>query len=369
MQLDLPTHRPPRILIIKPSSLGDIVHALPVLAALRHALPDARISWLINRSFASLLEQHPLLDEVIVFDRKTYGKMHARLGALSAFAGFVADLRRRRFDIVLDLQGLYRSGFLALASGAPQRIGFSATREFAGLHYSRRIATPSELTHAVDRNVAFARGIGLAIDSPDFPLALSQDEAARAGALIEHHGGAADAAYLAVIPGARWRTKLWDPTRLAASANEARDALPARGNGSGRPLQVVLLGAPDETEISARVAADLDGRVIDLTGKTNLRELTAVIAGARAVLCHDSGPMHIAAALNVPTVAIFGPTDPKRCGPYSPVARVVGTAIECRGCYLRECGHHSCMRQLSVTDVAGTLADRLRQSTSTTARR
>ncbi len=334
--------RAKRVLIIKPSSLGDIVHALPVLAALREAFPQAHLAWLINRGFAPLLDNHPLLDEVIPFDRGGYGAMHRDGRRFSDFWRFVRRLRQMRFDLVIDLQGLFRSAFLATACGASRRVGFAGAREMAALCYTHRVRPSRDVVHAVDRNVALARAIGLLIDEPQFPLAVTNDEHAAARRLLTERGLPAESPFVAVIPGARWVTKQWRPDRFAAVMN----AIERVG-----AVRCVLLGAPDERDVAHAVTAACERPPIDLVGATTLRELTALLAEAQTVLCNDSGPMHIAAALGTPVVAIFGPTDPARCGPYSPRACVVRSPLDCLACYQRSCWHHSCMQHLEARPI------------------
>ena len=333
-----------RILIIKPSSLGDVVHALPVLAVLRRVHADAHIAWLVNDSLAPLLEGHPLLDEVIRFDRDRFGRMWRNPRVFFEFWRFVADIRRRRFDLVIDLQGLIRSGLLCLFSGAEQRAGFAEAREGARLFYSRRVRCADSAEHAVDKNLAVVRALGLPIDQPEFPLGLRAAERDEAEELLAQVAGERVESFTAVIPGARWESKLWPAEKIAALIDRIHAASLAR---------CVLLGAPDERDFAERVLAACQSNVIDLVGRTSLRQLAALLDLAERVVCHDTGPLHIAAALGKPTVAIFGPTNPARTGPYSDAARVVAHPLGCAPCYRRVCpyGHQNCRRPLEVETV------------------
>ncbi len=340
---------PQRILIIKPSSLGDIVHALPVLAGLRDAHPDAHIAWLVSTAFAPLLHGHPLLDEVIAFDRRQYGRMLRNWRSLVDFLKFLRDLHGRRFDLVLDLQGLFRSGFLARATGAATRVGFRDARELAPLFYSRRVrvpraGAPQRADHAVDRNLHLARALGLPVDPPLFPLGVRRDELDAARRMLANAAGEPVEAFTAVLPGARWDTKRWRIDRFA----ELCDRLHAQGLP-----RCVLLGSPDERTYSDALAAAARAPVLDLVGRTSLRELTALLALSALVICNDSGPMHIAAALRRPVVAIFGPTNAARTGPYGETAHVVSLPLPCSPCYRRQCplGHHDCMQKLATEVV------------------
>jgi ADP-heptose:LPS heptosyltransferase len=222
---------PRRILLIKPSSLGDVVHALPVLAALRAAYPEAHIAWLVSTSFVPLLDGHPLLNEVISFDRRLYGRMLRSPRATNAFIRFTSALRRREFDLVLDLQGLFRSGFLARATGAPRRIGFAAAREMAWMFYTERVTCPDADEHAVLKNMRLVAAVvapasagpspppsseggagGGCAHAPlgrvEFPLGLRADELAAARERLDVAANRPIDGFTAVLPGARWPSKL-----------------------------------------------------------------------------------------------------------------------------------------------------------------
>ncbi|QOJ13618.1 MAG: glycosyltransferase family 9 protein [Planctomycetia bacterium] len=310
-----------RILILKPSSLGDVVHALPLLAALRRARPDAHVSWLAATAFAPLLEGHPLIDEVIRFDRARLARAWRSAPAAAELAGLLSRIRRARFDLVLDLQGLFRSGWMSWVSGAPVRVGFADGREFAPIFLTHRISCDS-VVHAVDRNLRVAHGLGWPAAPVEFPLGLREPEVEAARVLLRGVGVGmpSDGEFVAVLPGARWRSKLWRPERWAALLD--RLALEGR--------TAVVLGGPGDTGVLREIEAHVRRPVASLAGRTTLRELTAVLSLAGQVICTDSGPMHLAAALRRPVVAVFGPTDPRRCGPYSPTD-VVGTAAGARG--------------------------------------
>ncbi len=353
---------PRRILIIKPSSLGDIVHALPILAGARETWPAAHVAWLVGAPFAPLLACHPLLDEVIPFDRKHYGHMLRQPRAAADFARFVRDLHRRRFDLVLDLQGLFRSGFLAWASGARQRVGFASARELAPAFYTRRVRCAASDQHAVAKNLRLGRAAGLARATPAFPLGLTETEQRAAQELLTAANEAPLPTFCALLPGARWDSKQWPRENWSALIDQLREA--------GLP-RCVLLGGPDEKAAADAIASAATAPVVNLVGRTSLRLLAAVLAQSRLVVCQDSGPMHIAAALDKPLVAIFGPTNPARTGPYSHAARIVARGLPCVPCYRRQCplGHHDCLRGLSVAEVAGKVRETYAETASAAATR
>ncbi len=349
-----PARREPhRILIIKPSSLGDVVHALPVLAALRERYPQAHVAWLIAKPFAPLLDGHALIDELVIFDRRRYGRMLGDFGILREFVRFVWELRRRRFDLVIDLQGLVRSGFFTFASGAPRRVGFARAREFAWAGYTQRVRCESRDQHAVEKNLCVAGALDLPHRPARFPLGLQDHELAAARELLRTAAGREMGEFVALLPGARWETKRWMPTRFAAVLDQLHQ--------QGYP-PAVLLGGPNEREFADQICAQTASAPIDLVGQTTLRELAAVLSLSVLVICQDSGPMHIGAALNKPLVALFGPTNPDRTGPYCETAQIVQRSLPCVPCYRRQCplSHHKCLRELGVEEVLEAVREQVR---------
>ncbi len=347
-----------RVLIIKPSSLGDIIHALPALHLLRTRFPDASISWLVAEPFAPIIANHPDLNDTIIFERDRFGAVGTRMEPTAAFVEFVRKLNKRRFDLAVDLQGLFRSGFLALATGARARIGFAAAREMAWMFYSHRVHVDDPDTHAVDRNMGIGPILGCPSAPPVFDLALTTQERRNAVDLLTQAGLASGDRFVAVLPGARWETKRWAPSRFSATIDAVMEQC---------GVSSVLLGAPDERAICDTIAGSTRTRTINLAGRTGLRDLVAIIKRASVVVAHDSAPMHIAVALGRPVVAILGPTNRLRTGPYGELDSVVQHDRACVPCYLKhlsQCPYdHDCMNSIDVT----TVADRVRQRLSATA--
>ncbi|MGQ9651510.1 MAG: lipopolysaccharide heptosyltransferase II [Phycisphaerae bacterium] len=351
--MDLAASQFRRILIIKPSSFGDVIHAMPVLHGLRTRFPHARISWLVANSCAGLLEGHPDLDEVIRFDRKRYGRIGRGLAPTIEFVRFLGELGSRSFDLVLDLQGLFRSAFLAVATGARVTLGFANAREFAPLFYSRRITVPDPEMHAVDRNYLFARVLGFADLPVSFNMPVRPEAAEAVATLLADHGIGRRCAYALMGPGTRWETKRWPPDGFAEVARRVR---------AEWGLPVVLIGMADEVDVAQHVEQAAGEGIVNLAGRTKLPELIALVAGAAICVMHDSGPMHLATALGRPMVAIYGPTSPKRTGPYHRPEAIARLDLPCSPCYIKrvaDCPYdHRCMRKLSP-DI---LMDRLRVS-------
>ncbi len=345
-----------RILLIKPSSLGDVVHALPVLHGLRKRFPEAHIAWMVATPFIPLVANHPDVDEIVEFNRKKLARWFIQPASLLAFRNFSRALKSARYDLVIDLQGLFRSGYFTWVTGAKWRVGFADAREMAPMFYNKRLPKRSADEHAVEHNYRVAEALGFTRVKPTIDLAITDDERLRAKSILEGVGVAEGAEYAAVLPSARWETKQWLPERFS----ELIDRI-----ANERGLRSVIMGAPDERELCAKIANRCTSSPVDISGTTNLRELAAIIEKAAVVVCHDSGPMHLAAALDRPMVSILGPTNPLRTGPWGHQDSVVRRDLDCSPCYLKrlsQCRYdHSCMKELPVEPVyarLGVMLDR-----------
>lgn len=318
-----------KILIIKPSSLGDIVHSLPTLKAVRHLFPKAFISWLVKEEWAGILAGNPYLDEILSFPF-----------TLKGMPQIIRSVRERQFDLVLDLQGLLRSSMLGLISGAPIRIGYDNAREGAKIFYTERIKVPSVEIHAVDRYL-LSVGIDRFVPSAsDFYIGFDQADTEYVRGML-NRDTTANKPLIAINPLARWRTKLWPLERFGLLADFLTDQLDAR---------VVLIGDDMDRIGGGGPISSTKGKTIDMRGKTSLKQLAALLKEVDLLITNDSGPMHIAAALGTPVVAIFGPTDPKRTGPYGDMHRVIRGDMECSPCFKKRCNKekHLCMDAISV---------------------
>lgn len=333
---DLLDLRPRRVCLIKPSSLGDVVHATPVLAALRAHWPEAHIAWVINRGLAPLVEHLPGLDEVIPFDR---GLVGASVRGLSSMSRFSAELHRRRFNLTIDLQGLLRSGLMSLATGAPVRVGLNEAREGARLFYTHRIVVPSERTHAVDRLMQIPRAFGVPEAEPRF---LSSIEPADRRWAQQQTAGL-PRPRIAWNLGARWLTKRWPPEQFARVARLAVDELGAA---------LIAVGAPEDRPLTdAFVKAVGRPVALDLCGKTSLPRLSAIAEQCDLFVSNDTGPLHLAAATGTPVLGIYTCTQPGRTGPYGPHARSIQSQIWCAGSCVKNCDRMECMTELDAQRV------------------
>jgi heptosyltransferase I len=321
-----------RIALIKPSALGDVVHSLPVLAALRQRYPKAHIAWVVNRAYEPLLRGHPDLDETIPFDRNAL-RAGLRLTILT-YLRFLSHLRNRRFDLVIDLQGLLRTGVMTLASGAARRVGLASAREGAAWAYTDCIRLPEEDTHAVDRYWRVAEALGVTIKKIRFRLPLAP--AALQWALRQLSD--LPRPWLMLGVGARWLTKRWPTQHFAALTRQAQQ----RFGGTA-----IFVGSLDESALARQTAAALAGPVCDLTGKTTLPRLAAVLSMADVMIANDTGPLHLAVALGRPVVAPFLCTRTRLTGPYGRPGSAVETGVYCAGSLLKKCGRLECMSELT----------------------
>jgi heptosyltransferase I len=359
-----------RILLIKLSAVGDVVHTFPVLNRLRRQYPAARIDWVVKPAIAELIRHHPAIDNVVLYaDHVPSHRWQSAWAAVAAGRRLITELRSARYDLVIDLQGQIRTALLAFATGAPVRIGFDrprarvwqasarrfprlahkhawqGAREGSWLAYTHRLAIPTLDMHAVDRYLRFCSMLDVMQDGVDFSFAIPEASVARANRLLEQHlGGIGNAGLAVIAPGTVWETKHWSSDGFAQVARYLM-----RKN-----IAVVLIGSNGERVVCKKVANMAPG-CINLAGATSLGELAAIIRRARICVTNDSGPMHLAVALDRPVVSIFGPTDPLWIGPYQRPHAVVSAALSCSPCYLRKlrrCPHdHACMRRISAAAV------------------
>ena len=338
---------PHRVCLIKPSALGDVVHATPVLAALRARWPGAHLAWVVNRGLAGLLTGLAELDEVIPFERSRLG-----FGPRGWFlaAEFLLALRARKFDLAIDLQGLLRSGVMTAATGAEVRVGLPGAREGSGQFYTHTIEIPYETTHAVDRLLAVARAFGANTDAPRFLVPRSDSDRAWAAQTLAD----LPRPWLVVNVGARWPTKRWPPERFAAVARRAV---------AERSASVIAVGAAeDRNAVDALRSALGDGPWRDLCGRTTLAQLAAIAERADVVLSNDTGPLHLAVAAGARVVAVFTCTQPEKTGPYGPHAEVVASQVWCAGSCIKTCTRLDCMTELETGRVWEAVARQIDRS-------
>lgn len=337
-----------RFLIVRLGALGDIVHAVPVAAALRQAYPDARIDWVVSARHQEILSLvSGLTDRIVV-------RPSSRAEGLSIPAAIRA-IRQNRYDAVLDLQGLLKSGVIARGSGAARVIGFSTKylREpLAGLFYTEQydpggegMHAPSETRHVVEINLGMLRLLDLPpVAAPVFPF-LSPPSA-----VADEVQRTAGERYALLNPGAAWPNKRWPAERLAAVAVQ----LQARHG-----LRSVVLWGPGEQGLAETIVTQSNGAAI-MTPPTRITDVMALARGAAVMVSGDTGPTHIAAAVGAPIVGIYGPTRPERNGPWSPADVTVSRATVCQCHHRRRChAAQWCLLDIQVAEVMAAVDRRL----------
>ena len=329
-----------RILIVKLGALGDVVHAIPVAAALRRAFPTVRIDWLVGPKHREILDLVPVIDRRLVLNDSR---------ALSA----VRELRANAYDVAIDLQGLIKSAVLARASGAARVIGFTSryARERIASWFYTDVHDPGgggmyhiDERHVVYTNLGLLQLLGISVGVPEFPL--DHVESAVAAHVARETGGR----YAIVNPGAAWPNKRWPPSRLAAVAIELR----ARYG-----LSSVAVWGPGEEPL-ARAVVDHSSGAAMLSPKTTIADVVALARGASLYLSGDTGPAHIAAAVGTPVVGIYGPTRPSRNGPWSAADVTVSRADVCQCHHLRQCRLQTmCLEDIQIAEVLTAVEKRM----------
>jgi 3-deoxy-D-manno-octulosonic-acid transferase/heptosyltransferase-1 len=377
--IDLRTKDFRKILLIKLSAVGDVTHTIPVLNKLRRRYPAAQIDWLVTPGIAELLRHNPAISNVIEFAREDWSAPWRPTPFIS-YGRVALALRRIGYDLVVDMHGQLRTAIFTLATGAPVRIGFDrprarvwdasprtfseearkhawqGAREGSWIAYTHHIPVPSLDVHAVDRYLSVGPLLGLAEGPPDFSFPVPPAASSRVEALLRQHGIGGNG-LVAMAPGTIWETKHWDSDKFA---EVARHFL-------GRGFAVVLMGSPRERAVCDDVARLAPG-AINMAGETTLTELAALIRRSTISVTNDSGPMHLAVALDRPVVSVFGPTDPIWIGPYGRADAVLRSGEPCSPCFLRQLSRcrydHACMHNVPAAAVIERVESMLRNETA-----
>jgi lipopolysaccharide heptosyltransferase I len=326
----------PKILLVRLSAFGDCLHAVPTLVALRRHFPDAEIGWAIEEGPATVLRTHPMVDNFHIFPRQAFNRKEGSiLERMQSIRNFRKELAARNYEYAIDLQGLTKSGLVSWWSGAKRRIGFKGgeSRELNLLFNSERVVPPAEAVHIVEKNLSLLQPLGVELPhKPEWVMPSYKVEVEglrpfwNACGLLDEKGATRE--YCVVNPGATWLTKRWPP----ALFGEVAKGLIERSN-----LPVIVPWAGADERKAAETIVSLAGSRAFLSPPTNLRQLAALIAPAALFVGNDTGPLHLAVALHVPTVAIFGATDPLRNGPYGSQHRMQTGGVECHPCWKTSC--------------------------------
>jgi len=337
------------ILIVKLSALGDVIHTLPSLAALRKLYPEAHITWVVEEAAADLLLHHPHLDNVLISRRKSWladlkaGRMRSVWREITMF---VKALRQRPYDLVIDFHGLLKSSLIVLLSRGKRKLGYDSWQELSGLFLTEKIYEDMN-KHAVERYFDFPLYLGAKKEEMEFVLPSHPEAEKRIRCLLEEHG-LEESHFVVISPIAYWKTKLWDDQKFAELADLIQEKLSKKVVFTGSERQAV------ESIISRMVSSG-----INLAGRTSLPELAELFKKSRLIVTTDSGPMHLACAVGTPVVALFGPTDPARTGPYGKGHVVIRANTPCSPCFLKKCKTIQCMQDITVAQVFSAVEKRL----------
>ncbi len=329
---------PQRVLIVLLGSIGDVIRALPLLGRIRRAWPEAHLAWAVEPKSEPVLRGHRWLDETIVYERR-----HAPW----SFASFLRAVRTGGFDLVIDLQRHLKSGVIGIISGAPDRLGFARgnTKEYNYVFSTRRIEPQPAMRLKLKQYQAFGDALGIEPGPIEFGLELPPDEAVGARKLLD----GTPRPRIGVIMGSSWPSRIYPADAVAAAVREL-----AQASDSGPSLYPVLIGGPDERELADAVMCEIkDVALLNLVGRTSLRDLIAIFAECSVAFGPDSGPMHLAAAVGCPVVSLWGATAPERSAPWGFAEQAIRGEIPCHPCYLRRCPiGGECMRRIAPATVA-----------------
>ena len=337
-----------KVLIVKLSAIGDVIHTLPALNAIRRHWPGAHISWLVEEAAADLVVGHPAVDRVLVSRRKRWMrqmKSGSRATVLREIRRFVTVLRSIQFDLVLDFQALLKSAlWVALARGN-RKVGFDRGLEHMEHSYlvlNERVPPPSMEVHALKRGLLLVEAIGIPVRKVEYRLPVTEAHRGMVSSLLAAHGVGTAAPLVALNPVAKWETKLWP----AAAFAETADRLAA-----AHEVSLVFTGGPDDRAAVDAILARMKTTAVNLAGETSLMTLAALYQRAALVVSTDTGPMHLSAAVETPVVALFGPTAPWRTGPYGASHKTVRVGVECSPCFKRRCAEPVCMTRIKPEQV------------------
>lgn len=323
---------PKKILIVLHGSVGDVTRALPLASLVRRRFPSAHLAWSVEPACYPLIEHFNAVDEIILFDRRSW---------MSATWPFLKKIRGRGFDLVLDLQRHLKSGLISRSTGARWRLGFhpSNAKEFNWLFNNRHLEAAGDEISKLDHYLKFAEHLGIAPRPVQWEIALTPQDKLN----VRKHLASVRGEFAVLFAGARWESKRWFASQMTAAAQEL---------GDRHGLSVVLLGGKEERAIAEEVSSALGSQSLNLAGRTSLREAVGIIARAKICIGPDTGLMHLAAAVGTPVVSLWGATDPQRTGPYGFETLVIKGQADCSPCHRKSCPiGRVCMRSIGADAI------------------
>jgi len=338
-----------KILIVKTSAIGDVTHTLPALNAIRRMYPAALITWLIEEAAADIVMGHENVDRVLVAKRKSWIRDLKKIRwkiAIREIWAFIRALRDTQYDILIDFQGLLKSSIWIFLAHAKRKIGFGKGmqhQEGSYIFLNEHIPAINMDTHAVDRELYLLSKIGLNIPKEiRFAIPITDNDRIEIETLLYKKKVPKTKKLISIHPIVGWPTRLWIASRFSELADRLIDTYNAT---------IIFTGSVVDQKAIREIQEKMKYSSVMLAGETTLLTLAALYEKSRLIVTTDTGPMHIAAAINQPVVAIFGPTAPWRTGPYTKKARVIRANLDCMPCFKRNCKTHACMESIHVDDV------------------
>jgi heptosyltransferase I len=336
---------------VKPSSLGDVVHTLPVVRAIKRCYPSCYVGWIVQRPFHEILSAERAIDEIIpihipstsdpLAGRGTYWR--ATAATLRVLRELRTRFREKPYDVVLDLHASFRSGLIGLTNPNSVKIGFADAKELNTRFQDYVIDPGPERIHAVDKNLAFAEYLGCPVVPEDFRLVVDPRAQERVHSFLLEGGVQEGDRIVYANSTARWETKFWTIEGWA----ELADLLVGRSKAA-----VVFAGSAADVPYIEQITGRMKGRALVAAGKLNLAEAAALMARSDVYVGVDSGPMHVAAFVGIPVGALFGPTEPEKVGPYGQGHKVIyNRDVDCIGCRKRRCNDRKCLEELKAETV------------------
>jgi heptosyltransferase I len=343
---------PLNLLIIKMSAIGDVTYTLPALTALRRQYPDAQIDWLIEETAVEAVRGHRALDRLLIWRRASSIKQFRsgdRLAVVREIRRLAKEVRKTHYDLLIDFHALLKSSLWVLLARADRKAGFGRGMEHSEGSYlflNERIPAISMEVHALDRGLILLNALGVPMGEVVYDFPILEENEAEARNLLEAQGLTPEDRLLAIHPMTLWPTKLWENERFG----EVADRFIEKG------FRVAFTGGTEDRTAIDEIFRTMTHTAIRLDGRTSLKTLAAVYRRACAVISTDTGPMHIAAAVGTPVVALFGPTAPWRTGPHGKQHTVLRVGLECSPCFRKRClttqnEELACMKRLTVDQV------------------
>ncbi len=336
------------ILIVKLSAIGDVIHTLPALNALRKHYPNASITWLVEEAAYPIIANHPALNRVLLSKRKRWLKelrTPKRHQTIREISEFIHTLRDTEYDVILDFQALLKSGVMIALAKGKRKIGFDKGMqhdEHSYIFLNERIPPVSMELHAILRFMRLLEPLGIDSDKIEYKLPIQSQDRENANILLKQHGIKNISRLIAINPMAQWKTKLWENEKFALLADRLNEIYNAN---------IFFTGSSEDTPVIEDILSRMNTGAVNLAGKTSLIGLAALYELADVLITSDTGPMHLGAAVGMPVIALFGPTAECRTGPFGSGHQVIRSVQSCSPCFKRTSPTVKCMKEILPEQV------------------